>query len=1027
MKNSLIGWMLVAAGFVSCNDEVVPQEELGGQIGYSVNVSSNGWQAGTRAGGEDRLPYTRIEPLEQKLGGKPLYLHTVVKENDTESGESLPATTRGSISETGSVTAIGVSARTCNSSTWKDEEAKSYISNEKSEKSGGWATGHFWPATQSLIRFFAHAPYEAVTPEESCPPTFQYTVKSSVQEQTDLLVASAEHPGNYGKAVHLEFGHALTAVQFCLAEEVTGLRVDKISIEGVYDTGTYTYIYNGNGDADETTAAVHDAGTWSDVKSSTGTLSTFTLDFGDSGLSATNDNTVTELTTGENIFLMMPQTLPEEATIRIEGHDTANDTPVTLSANIGNNQWEKGKKVVYRISLTDMSVEYVLKVNGSDNPATVSIPYYGIKNQGFTVQSYKVITQTGRETRYVAVPWEVANQPTWVDELSATTQTGVSSTGATESGLFSAVAGLSTSTSHTNLSGATALGTATQPYDLSTNALFSGEKAPRNTANCYTVSAPGYYTLPLVYGNAITEGEDNKEAYMPTVGEKENVKSKVLYTTTGGTTSSWAHINTSILSPFRDHMGYAEGAGIEHPWIVKAKGGKYEAASAEIVWQDEPCLLTDVKLDATGNYLQFRVREDCICEGNAVVAVKDANGIIMWSWHIWVTDFLDYMGSAEGAHNFSNPHAITNRLVTSGWNEDATTPEGWGSYQESKFSIMRAHLGLCDGEQKVYTVRDGAIVFQQVENGAKSVSLTLQQAGATVTTNDNAPYYQFGRKDPMLPCSTNGVDKPYYNRQRKQQTSIQIYNKEEGDPTLGLSIRHPGKYFKGLTDTRNQEANVFEESWYDNFHINLWNANCTDIPMFAYYDGLTPVDYYNELKETLEAGVRKTVYDPCPPGYEVPRLDAFTGFTFDGTNVRPYWNTSENKPSNRVNVDGQVKNGTALEGLAFYTIGMPTSYAYSAAGTSPTPYFYIHALGHRNNVGALSGYNNFGSALTATPICVQWIDNTEINNYYSFHGARLCFIGDVTLRVISSSEFDLSFGIMPAKTEGNPSSTETLP
>ena len=35
----------------------------------------------------------------------------------------------------------------------------------------------------------------------------------------------------------------------------------------------------------------------------------------------------------------------------------------------------------------------------------------------------------------------------------------------------------------------------------------------RNTANCYVVNAPGHYRLPLVYGNAITNGSLNSSCY----------------------------------------------------------------------------------------------------------------------------------------------------------------------------------------------------------------------------------------------------------------------------------------------------------------------------------------------------------------------------------------------------------------------------------------------------------------------------------------------------------------------------------
>lgn len=55
--------------------------------------------------------------------------------------------------------------------------------------------------------------------------------------------------------------------------------------------------------------------------------------------------------------------------------------------------------------------------------------------------------------------------------------------------------------------------------------------------------------------------------------------------------------------------------------------------SVEVIWEDGANLLTDlvladgcIRFFATGN------------EGNAVVAVKDISGAIIWSWHLWFTD-----------------------------------------------------------------------------------------------------------------------------------------------------------------------------------------------------------------------------------------------------------------------------------------------------------------------------------------------------------------------------------------------------
>ncbi len=56
-------------------------------------------------------------------------------------------------------------------------------------------------------------------------------------------------------------------------------------------------------------------------------------------------------------------------------------------------------------------------------------------------------------------------------------------------------------------------------------------------------------------------------------------------------------------------------------------------ASAEMLWQYPDGLISDVIL--TDGRVNFNSSGK---EGNAVIAVYDESGIIMWSWHIWLTD-----------------------------------------------------------------------------------------------------------------------------------------------------------------------------------------------------------------------------------------------------------------------------------------------------------------------------------------------------------------------------------------------------
>lgn len=149
-------------------------------------------------------------------------------------------------------------------------------------------------------------------------------------------------------------------------------------------------------------------------------------------------------------------------------------------------------------------------------------------------------------------------------------------------------------------------GTADRPWNLSNR---TGADAVENTANCYVINGPGHYSFPLVYGNAIRNGADTPAAYSSTSTNPYVLKQFVNY------------INYPITRPYIDE-GYA-----------------YPLTSAEILWQDEPGLVTDVRYHAEPGRgtISFAVPRETIKEGNAVIVLKDERGQVIWSWHIWVT------------------------------------------------------------------------------------------------------------------------------------------------------------------------------------------------------------------------------------------------------------------------------------------------------------------------------------------------------------------------------------------------------
>lgn len=187
------------------------------------------------------------------------------------------------------------------------------------------------------------------------------------------------------------------------------------------------------------------------------------------------------------------------------------------------------------------------------------------------------------------------------------------------------------------------LGSSGAPHDLSYD--YNGQM---NTANCYVVTHPGYYKFPLVYGNAIKNGATNDIAY----GVKDG---------------------TSISSTFVNHLG----AQITDPYIYKNLNNinvELEANSAALVWQDAESLISNIGLSSDKHYIQFEITKENIEQGNAVIAVKDENGKIMWSWHIWVTNKNVYETQAVTASYQGTTQTFMFMPFPLGWNDSTTAP-----------------------------------------------------------------------------------------------------------------------------------------------------------------------------------------------------------------------------------------------------------------------------------------------------------------------------------------------------------------
>ena len=609
------------------------------------------------------------------------------------------------------------------------------------------------------------------------PPRISVTVPEEVSQQEDLLVArSSELGGNSNTAVALTFNHALTAVRFVCGNDMREGTVKQVRLKNVYSRGTYNM----------------GTQTWSGLD----TPASFSQ-----ALDKVTTGTADEALTSEaQTFMMLPQRLPEDAQIEVLFTDDTH-TDHTLTADIKGSEWPMGKTVTYKISSSSLNWTYTLDVT-----ALADFTYTG-GTQQYRVTSYRQNAQGEKE----AAEWTTQyaeDGTTWTDTkpvwLTAFTASGTGGDSAQPcDATVEAQTGISNDLHTAALKAATAKGSETTPYNLSSS---TGGSSVENTANCYVVSAPGYYSLPLVYGNAIKNAATNASAYTSTA--------------TGN----------NILNPFINHAGN----GITDPYI---SGNGCTPAKAELVWQDTMNLVTDIKYNAgyNGGNISFKVDRSSIRQGNAVIAIKDASDAILWSWHVWVTD-----------EDINNVIEITN-------------------HQNVKYNFMPVNLGQCDGNTITYEERSCKVKFIA---GDQSKEITIKQLANVIATGSNAPFYQWGRKDPLYP--SNGMG-----------NTTKIWYDKEGIPSTANPMK--GTFSAGNDCIKNciLNPNLMHNRYNGDYtYYNLWSAD-------------------NKTTSANDNPVNKTIYDPCPVGFKLPASNAFTGFTTTGesvsssTQVNGTWSSSE--------------------------------------------------------------------------------------------------------------------------------------
>lgn len=874
-----ISFLLVLTG---CTDEILYDDREysnnSDRITFTGGVTATDAYS-TRGGGPLYDPLVLNGDTEEF----PLYLHTWEHPLDEGAG-SIETATRGvQISNVKDLyeihSSFGVRASF-------EDSGTSYISMSKTKMlststNNIWTTEspNRWPGDKRLY-FNAVAPHDHIPELQNAvygknTIAFSYSAMkgdgtNDAEEQVDLLTAVSTLNRSEAKPYHyripLKFKHALSAIKFAVRDVVKG-KVISISIKGVHGQGDCIYSADddsGNGSFE-----------WSNQTGNETYSQVFNHEIEDGKFNpadSSGDVCLTE-TMPEKTFMLIPQIIPDDATIEVE-IERYNVAPglsskIKVSGKIRDNslkEWKAGHEYVYTISTSKDNWVYIFEAEGNESEGKDNIYVYNPNHERFDysgniaefyVKSYRY---RANDQNYIEpLPWKATHDGSYSYLVNGSSETLFPADNPDTK--YVSASEWITDTFETPLRGAGSVQfeehcldmrphyittnwqgdrdmqaykpysgfDKEHPYDLST---FGG-KIRRTTANCYIVDRGGWYMFPLVYGNAVKNGTDNKDSY---ICQKPSPDI------------------TRVLQNLVDYNNEA----ITGPDIR----GVTQTASAQLIWEDAYQLVSRMEVvEINGEkMIRFYVEPNDIQQGNAIVALTDKeDGTVMWSWHIWITEhWLNPDPEKRVPHAFAPGEATFNAFIPApktGIRQRGDVKITNNQHGQA-FMMSPYNLGWCDPKQLAYLKRKGQMNYVQympdgITETGQTAQLPIIQDGAIVDYRyGNNTYYQWGRKDPM--CGFINHDQA-----RKTVFGPRPYTiGSQTDISIGDAIKNP-QIFYGKSG-KDYSPN---EDWFRwGGKQNLWNNHAAT----SLNENLN-VSYQEDLWCHV-----KTVYDPCPAGYMVP-------------------------------------------------------------------------------------------------------------------------------------------------------------
>lgn len=228
------------------------------------------------------------------------------------------------------------------------------------------------------------------------------------------------------------------------------------------------------------------------------------------------------------------------------------------------------------------------------------------------------------------------------------------------------------------------------------------------------------------------------------------------------------------------------------------------------------------KINASEGFFEVEVAPGM--EGNVIIGVGTSVGgsfTASWSWHLWITDYNPYSCFEFGDGIVGQyVYPVSGGYVHRYADDPSKSPTYWGKDANARQYMMDRNIGSFSDEKFPVDTR-GLL------------------------------YYQYGRKDPFFFEDSY----KYLINQSSLTPPSETYNNIKEYGAVKYSVINPLEMIIGNQRWTEEEKYIGKSGTYNTIS---WND-----------------------KHATEG--KKSIFDPCPPGFKVPSEDVWNGFLAQGT------------------------------------------------------------------------------------------------------------------------------------------------